>query len=278
MKKIIITVRKIIFLSLILSISISAQAGLFQKIKQMIDSVSTDNLINHIKILEYAGGHKSRVTFTPGNDSAVVYIKNQFDKLEGLTNIEVDTFYISTAQSPYNTQPLVNIIATIEGKVYPEIIYIIGAHYDCSADKMPDWDTLWPTITAPGADDNATGIATLLEIARILADTTFGFKNNYTIKLIAFGAEEKNVPDNKNPSHYGSIHYANNAKARNDIIYGVINLDMLGYNDNYDFQLIVSNSNSKLLSDWLVDVNNIFDIDLILQQLVSSTWTYSDHK
>ncbi|MBN1638591.1 MAG: M20/M25/M40 family metallo-hydrolase, partial [Ignavibacteriales bacterium] len=268
MKKFSISISKIMFLTIIFSTSISAQAGLFHKIKQMIDSVSTDNLTNHIQILENAGGHNSRVTFTPGNDSAVAYILREFEKVEGLTSIELDTFYISTAQSPYNTQPLVNIVATIEGKTHPEKIYIIGAHYDCSADKMPGWDTLWPTISAPGADDNATGVAALLEIARILTDTTFAFENSYTIKIIAFGAEEKNVPDNKNPSHYGSIDYANTAKLKNDDIYGVLNLDMLGYNKNYDFQLIVSNSNSKLLSDWLVDVNNIFDIDLILQQLV----------
>ncbi|MBZ0198424.1 MAG: hypothetical protein K8H86_01035, partial [Ignavibacteriaceae bacterium] len=44
------------------------QEGLYTRIKRMSDSVSAENLSLHIKTLSYAGGHESRVNFTPGND------------------------------------------------------------------------------------------------------------------------------------------------------------------------------------------------------------------
>ena len=74
----------ILCLSLLLSFMSEktfAQQDLFNKIKKMTDSVSIENLSNHIKILEKAGGYYSRVNFTPGNDSAVLYIKKEFEKI-----------------------------------------------------------------------------------------------------------------------------------------------------------------------------------------------------
>ncbi len=243
----------------------------------MVDSVSTENLVDHIKTLEHAGGHLSRVNFTPGNDSAAVFIKEYLESLPNLTSVEVDTFFISSANAPFNTRPLTNIIATIEGAVFPGKEYILGAHYDCSASREGSsvWNSQWQTIKAPGADDNGTGVAAILEIARILSDTTFGFKPDYTIKLIAFGAEEGGPAYTS--SHHGSIAYATKAKQNNDNILGMVSIDMVGYNNFYDYNDIVSNESSYWLADRYVYANEIYSIGLMLNSPPFVYATYSDH-
>jgi hypothetical protein len=266
-----------LFAVLILSIEVSAQETLFDKIKNMSDSVSMENLIRHIKELEYAGGHYSRVNFTPGNDSAVVYIKSELEKVPGLTSVELDTFYISSAISPYNTKPVFNVVATIEGKGNPKTSYVVGAHLDCSASRMGSsiWQQQWRTIKAPGADDNATGVAALLEMARLLADTSFGLVNDYTIKLVAFGAEESGP--GYQGSHHGSRHFAKNARTNNENILGAVSIDMIGFNEHYDFTAIVSNNNSKTFGEKFVEAKDLFFLDLLMNESPFTYGTYSDH-
>ncbi|WP_378956278.1 M28 family peptidase [Pelosinus sp. sgz500959] len=84
-----------------------------------------------------------------------------------------------------------NIIATKIGKEYPNEIMIIGAHYD--------------TCENPGADDNASGIAGMLEIARLLS----GITTKRTIKFIAFANEE---PPFFHTDMMGSLVYSKDAR------------------------------------------------------------------
>ncbi len=262
---------------LFLSNEVLPQETLYYKIKSMADSVSMENLVKHIKELEYAGGHYSRVNFTPGNDSAVVYIKNELEKISGLTSVELDTFYIPSAISPYNTKPMFNVVATIEGKGNPKTSYVVGAHLDCSASRMGSsiWQQQWRTIKAPGADDNATGVAAIIEMARLLSDSSFGFENDYTIKLVAFGAEESGP--GYQGSHHGSRHFAKNARTNNDNILGAVSIDMIGFNEHYDFTAIVSNNNSKTFGEKFVEAKDLFFLDLLMNESPFTYGTYSDH-
>jgi hypothetical protein len=251
--------------------------SLYQQILSLVDSVSTINLANHIQWLEEPGGHNSRVNFTPGNDSAAVYIKSEFDKIPGLASVEYDTFYIPSATPPLNVKPMVNVIATLEGSADPDIYFVIGAHLDCSASRMVStvWNAQWQTIKAPGADDNATGIAAIIEIARILADPVNNFQHSVTLKFIAFGAEESGPA--YSGSHHGSRHFAKFAKQNNHDIRGMVSIDMIGYNNDYDFQAIVSNTASLSFADMFTYANDIFSIDLILNESPYAYGTYSDH-
>ncbi len=262
--------------SLLLNSQINSQS-LYQQILSMVDSVSTENLTNHIQWLEEPGGENSRVNFTPGNDSAAVYIKNEFDKIPGLTSVEFDTFYIPSANPPLNLKPMVNVVATLEGTANPETYFVIGAHLDCSASRMGQsiWNSQWSTITAPGADDNATGIAAILEIARILADPVNNFDHAVTLKFIAFGAEESGPA--YSGSHHGSRHYAKYAKENNHNVLGMVSIDMIGYNPSFDYQSIVSNNASVSFAEQFINANNIFSIDLILEGPPFPYGTYSDH-
>jgi photosystem II stability/assembly factor-like uncharacterized protein len=69
---------------------------------------------------------------------------------------------------------LINLIATKTGTTYPDQHYIVCAHYDATSNN--------PMVNAPGADDNGSGTATVLETARVLADYEF----KYSIKFVLF--------------------------------------------------------------------------------------------
>ncbi|MBI4358701.1 MAG: M20/M25/M40 family metallo-hydrolase [Candidatus Omnitrophica bacterium] len=96
-----------------------------------------------------------------------------------------------------------NIIGRKKGGVSEERI-IVGAHFD----TVPG---------SPGADDNASGVAVMLELARMLADR----KWNHTVEFIGFHMEEWNM--------IGSDAYAKKLRARNVQVRGMISLEMVGF-------------------------------------------------
>lgn len=102
-----------------------------------------------------------------------------------------------------------NILAELRGAETPEREYIICAHYDSYSNN--------PYNLAPGANDNGSGCAAVLEAARICRD--YGFKSS--IKLLLVSGEELGM--------LGSDYYAWVARERGDDIGGVINGDMIGY-------------------------------------------------
>jgi hypothetical protein len=121
--------------------------------------------------------------------------------------------YVPSLQTyTYSGRKYSNVIASRRGAKLPDETVIIGAHYD----------TVYGT---PGADDNASAVATLLEIARALK----GFSPDRTLKLIFFVIEE---PPVFRSEQMGSYVYAKEAKARNENIKSMISLEMLGYYTN----------------------------------------------
>jgi len=125
-------------------------------IQEIINKTNLDSLIYFVK--ELSGEVQtvigdtsytivSRHKFQSGNDKAADYIKQKLN-LYGLTTF--DQWYSSTGRNVYGVQT---------GTVYPNKKYIICAHYD----DMPAGPT------APGADDNASGTAAVIEAARIFS-------------------------------------------------------------------------------------------------------------
>jgi Zn-dependent M28 family amino/carboxypeptidase len=102
-----------------------------------------------------------------------------------------------------------NIEVTLPGTSRAGEIVVIGAHYD--------------TVKGcPGANDNATGVAALLELARRFASR----RHVRTLKFVAFVNEE---PPFFRTASMGSMVYANAAKARGDRIFGMLALETIGY-------------------------------------------------
>lgn len=104
-----------------------------------------------------------------------------------------------------------NIIATKVGSTKPDEVIIVGAHYD--------------SCFNPGADDNASAVAGLLELASIL----YPVQTSRTIKFVAFVNEE---PPFFKTENMGSRVYARKAKEKKEDIKGVVILEMIGYYSN----------------------------------------------
>lgn len=102
-----------------------------------------------------------------------------------------------------------NLVAEKIGTLKPVEIVVIGAHYD----TVP--------IT-PGADDNASGVAVLLALARELSEA----KPEYTLRLVAFANEE---PIYFQTAFMGSRVYARACKVRREKIVAMVSLECLGY-------------------------------------------------
>lgn len=104
-----------------------------------------------------------------------------------------------------------SVIATIRGAVHPEEIVVIGGHLDSinGAD----------TSNAPGADDNASGIAVVSEVLKVLTD--INFRPQRTLKFMAYAAEEVGLR--------GSGEIATDLAANGAAVNGVLQFDMTGY-------------------------------------------------
>ncbi len=102
-----------------------------------------------------------------------------------------------------------NLEVIITGTSLPHEILVVGAHYDT-------------VFGSPGANDNGSGVAALIEIARLLAKERF----QRTLRLVAFVNEE---PPFYRTHHMGSRVYAKRAKQRGENIIGMLSLETIGY-------------------------------------------------
>jgi hypothetical protein len=102
-----------------------------------------------------------------------------------------------------------NLEVTIPGAERPEEIVVIGAHYDS-------------VLGSPGANDNGSGVAALLELSRVLA----GIKPKRTLRFVAFVNEE---PPFFKTASMGSRVYAAEAHRKNEMIVAMLSLETIGY-------------------------------------------------
>jgi len=163
----------------------------------LIDLVSMDTIVSLMERLEAFDG---RLTGTDSCYAARNWIAGKFASY-GFDSIVIDSFVGSQLWS-YDPVESQNIVAVKLGTAYPDKQIIVGGHFDV----VPD---------CPGQDDNGSGTAGTMEIARILA----GMETNMTFVFIAFDSEESWL--------WGSYHYAENAVARGDDIVYMMNLDMI---------------------------------------------------
>ncbi|MFT3785764.1 MAG: M20/M25/M40 family metallo-hydrolase [Tepidisphaeraceae bacterium] len=157
----------------------------------------------HTHVSKLAGEIGPRGVYAPAkNDATVEYIEAQL-RAAG---------YEPTRQSfdvPNMKVQATNIIAEKQGSDHADEIIVLGAHHDSVS-------------TTPGADDNASGVAGLLESARMLKDV----KTTRTIRFVFFANEE---PPFFQTERMGSLVYAKACKARGDKITAMVCYEMLGY-------------------------------------------------
>lgn len=121
---------------------------------------------------------------------------------------------ISVEKFEHNSWPQDSVILSWRGNKRPNEIIVIGGH----GDSIISWGRS-PEMRAPGADDNASGIAAITEMIRSLV--AIGFKPERTIKFMSYAAEEVGLR--------GSSEIARSYSQDNIDVRGVIQLDMTNY-------------------------------------------------
>jgi Zn-dependent M28 family amino/carboxypeptidase len=180
--------------------------------RDMYDPESTLDIENHLKktVSVLSGEIGSRgYNQTAALDKSADYI---------ISELEESGYTVSLQSYAFKEQSYRNISVEVRGHSLPDEILIIGAHYD--------------TVTGtPGADDNASGIAGLLELARLIRNRSF----KKSVRLVFFTLEE---PPVFRSNKMGSYVYAQELKRKGEKIIGMICLEMIGYfTDKTDSQI-----------------------------------------
>ncbi len=153
----------------------------------------------------------------------------------------IDTIRIEDRDTTYTGE---NIICRLEAAGPSSGVFLLTAHFDAIARRSypGSWDDAWVHSAAPGADDNATGVAAVMEAARILSSVDLPFD----LEFILFSAEEL--------GRIGSIHYVSLCDedcAESHL--GVINADMIGYSRNGTGATVMSDFRSGWLAEMIID-------------------------
>ncbi|RJP76055.1 MAG: M28 family peptidase [Candidatus Zixiibacteriota bacterium] len=164
----------------------------------MVDLVSQTLVTGYIQSLE---DFVTRNTFTLQCDQAASWILNQFE-----------SFGLDAYLHSYNIGGVTkyNVVGEKLGTLYPDSVLFITAHYDATIGSPGS-----PEPVAPGADDNASGTACVIETARILS--LYNFEK--TIRFVAFSGEEQGL--------VGSFNYVDDLLAAQTAVGGSFNYDMV---------------------------------------------------
>ena len=215
-------------------------------VAEIFGRISEDNLRGLVQALQ---NFQTRYVATSNCDAAADFIHHYYQSL-GLDVRFQDVHYSAAGFSR-------NVIAEIPGHVFPDDVVIICGHYDSTSDEA--------THLAPGADDNASGTAMVMEAARILT----AFPLDFTVRFIAFTAEEIGL--------FGSRVYSAGARAGRENILAVINLDMIAFADAVpeDLEVIV-NPASEWLAARFLEVSGTYGL-IDMNRVVDPSIIYSDH-
>lgn len=156
-------------------------------------------LKGHIKAISEEIG--PRTLFVPRTLNAAADYIHAF---WGITGYEVKTQIFKVHKTDCQ-----NLFIEMPGKLRPDEIFLVGAHYDTVSNS-------------PGANDNASGIAVLLELSRLFHKKSI----NRTLRFVAFANEE---PPFFKTSSMGSLVYAKECYKSKENIIGMVCLETIGY-------------------------------------------------
>ena len=192
-------------------------------VRAMLMDVSADSLERYdAGLVSFGTRHTLSTQDDPnrGIGAARDWIKSEFDKIAATSGGRMTVELQSYIQQPVPRVPtptrITNVMATLRGTdpTSADRVYVVGAHYDSRVT-----DVLNATSDAPGANDDASGTAAVLELARVFAP----HPTEATIVFVAFAGEEQGL--------LGSDHFAQLAQDNGWNIQGVLNMDIIGSPD-----------------------------------------------
>jgi len=211
----------ILFIPVLFVLQASAQTTIKQDtaIEQMVNEVSAKNIEANIrKLVTFKTRHtlSDTTSKTEGSGAARNWIKGQMEKYAlasgGRMVVQFDTFTQPKGERIDKPVKLKNILAILKGTDPNDTrVYIVSGHYDSRVT-----DVMNPNAVEPGANDDASGTAVSMELARVMATRHFPA----TIIFMSVVGEEQGL--------YGSTNVAKRAKAENWNVDAMLNNDIVG--------------------------------------------------
>jgi leucyl aminopeptidase len=193
---------------------------------EMVRAVRPDSLMATVEALE---AFLTRFAYSASHDSARAYLIDRVRAL-GLPARE-DTFTYLSGEFRSSA----NVVVRLPGG--DGVRVVAGAHYDTFQARS----YLEPESPAPGADDNGSSVACLVEALRVLR----GYRFRHTIEVVFFSAEEI--------GRHGSLHYVDDLEASGDSLLVYLNLDVVGYDaDSLPDADLTFNPSAQAASDSLL--------------------------
>lgn len=243
-----------------LAIPISSSSGCGSSSNRLLDQISGIEIMSTVVDLQSFG---TREFHTSSAEESALYIEEQMDSLGLEAHMqEFDVDGVAVA----------NVAAVLNPDLEADQVFLIGAHYDSENSQVVNQSEA-ENITAPGADDNGSGIGVMLEIARVLS---LASRFPAAIKFVAFGAEEMGYDSSGGMK--GSTEFAKAETEAGVTFDGVFVIDMVGYRVTAENRAtLVCNEASAPLAQTMTEAATDFDIDISLLTVQDERVTYSDH-
>jgi Zn-dependent M28 family amino/carboxypeptidase len=188
------------------------------EIQKMIKEVSAKNIEASIRKLVSFGTRNTlseQDNPTRGVGAARDWIFAEMEKINadcgGCMTVEKQSFVQPKANRVPEPTTLTNVVATLKGTTNPERYYVVSGHYDSMCSSPSD-----AKCDAPGANDDASGTAAVIELARVMSNRKF----DATIVFMAVPGEEQGL--------LGATYYAEQAKQKAIDIEGMFTNDIIG--------------------------------------------------
>jgi hypothetical protein len=205
-----------------------------QQIRKMVDEVSAKNIemiVRKLVTFETRHSLSDTISTATGIGAARNWIKSELERYSkasgGRLKVEFDTF-TQPADGRRIASPTImkNVLGILPGSdPADDRVFIVSGHYDSRASDVND-----SKIFAPGANDDASGTAAAMELARVMSQ----YKFNCTLIFVAMVAEEQGL--------YGATNLAKRAKAEKWNLAGMITNDIVG--NTYGMETGVKDNNS----------------------------------
>lgn len=210
-------------------------------VKPLVNEVKADNILATITKLS---SFKNRYYKGEFGKQSAAWIKDTWtDLVKNRSDATVEYFPHSQWDQP-------SIILTLKGA--SDEVIIVGGHQDSINGSFGG-----ATSTAPGADDNASGIATITEVIRVLANSSY--QPQKTIKFMAYAAEEVGL--------LGSKEISRSFKQKNINVIGVMQLDMTNYQGTKELDIV-------MMRDYTNDDQNNFVGSIIDRYVPGIKWGF----
>lgn len=210
-------------------------------VKPMISEISASNILASITKLS---SFKNRYYKGDSGKQSAAWIK------ETWTNLVKNRNDATVEYFPHSQWDQPSVILTLKGA--SDEVIVLGGHQDSINGSFGG-----ASATAPGADDNASGISTITEVIRVLADSSY--QPQKTIKFMAYAAEEVGL--------LGSKEIAKSFKQKNVNVIGVMQLDMTNFQGTKELDIV-------MMRDYTNDDQNNFVGSIIDHYVPGIKWGF----